>query len=158
MDMDTDERAELDILGSAMAEARELLAEARADLEAARAREGALRVAVAGAAGPWPLVDTLLRMAQAVDHLLAAHNCDAHGYESAGYARDAARVHAGTLRSLLAAPAPPPGGLLELLKKLDACARGENVEPGGCGHQVCAIPLAAELRAAIGLPAAEDRR
>jgi len=40
---------------------------------------------------PWSLTSVLKRLADAADHLLDAHDCDAHGYEEVGAARDAAR-------------------------------------------------------------------
>jgi hypothetical protein len=45
--------------------------------------------------GPWPLRDVLVKLADAADHLLNNHDCDGHGYEEIGYARDAARSLAG---------------------------------------------------------------
>lgn len=59
--------------------------------------------AVLGMDQPWPILDVLERLAAAADHLLAAHSCDHLGYEGINAARDAARAHAGRLRSLLEA-------------------------------------------------------
>lgn len=39
----------------------------------------------------WPVRDVLARLADAADHLLNVHSCDAHGYEDVGIARDVAR-------------------------------------------------------------------
>jgi len=39
---------------------------------------------------PWPLRDVLKRLAEAATHLLREHDCDAHGYEEVGGARDQA--------------------------------------------------------------------
>jgi len=41
---------------------------------------------------PWALPDVLRRLADAVDHLLHDHDCDGHGYEWIGLARDEARL------------------------------------------------------------------
>jgi hypothetical protein len=41
---------------------------------------------------PWSLRDVLARLADAADHLLDAHCCDAHGYEGVIEARNAART------------------------------------------------------------------
>jgi hypothetical protein len=41
--------------------------------------------------GPWPLFSVLKKLADAADHLLNEHSCDAHGYEEVGAARDSAR-------------------------------------------------------------------
>jgi hypothetical protein len=40
---------------------------------------------------PWPVVRIVERLADAADHLMRDHDCDAHGYESVCAARDAAR-------------------------------------------------------------------
>lgn len=40
---------------------------------------------------PYPLTEVLTQLADAADHLLGAHSCDAHGYEGVGFARDVAR-------------------------------------------------------------------
>lgn len=40
---------------------------------------------------PYPLREVLEQLADAADHLLGTHSCDAHGYEGVGLARDAAR-------------------------------------------------------------------
>ena len=40
---------------------------------------------------PYPLRDILQILADAADHLLGDHSCDAHGYEGVGMARDHAR-------------------------------------------------------------------
>jgi hypothetical protein len=39
----------------------------------------------------WPLRDVLARLADAADHLLNDHDCDTHGHEEIGIARDVAR-------------------------------------------------------------------
>lgn len=41
---------------------------------------------------PWPPSDFVRRLADAADHLMLDHACDAHGYESVCAARDAARA------------------------------------------------------------------
>jgi hypothetical protein len=58
---------------------------------------------IEGNDSPWPLKEVLQRLADAADHLLGEHSCDAHGYEGVGYARDAAR------RILLVLDAPQQG-------------------------------------------------
>lgn len=40
---------------------------------------------------PWALYRIVERLADAADHLLRDHDCDAHGYEAVNAARDAAR-------------------------------------------------------------------
>ena len=40
---------------------------------------------------PWPLRDVLAVLVEAVDHLLLDHDCDRHGHERVGAARDAAK-------------------------------------------------------------------
>jgi len=40
---------------------------------------------------PYPLREVLAQLADAAEHLLNAHSCDAHGYEGVALARDAAR-------------------------------------------------------------------
>jgi hypothetical protein len=42
----------------------------------------------------WPIQDVLMKLADAVDHLLHDHDCDMHGYETISYAVVAARMHA----------------------------------------------------------------
>lgn len=56
---------------------------------------------------PYPLADVLTRLADAADHLLKAHDCDAHGYEGVGYARDAARRMAKEIQDAIDAPPKP---------------------------------------------------
>ncbi len=46
---------------------------------------------------PWSVPDTLAKLADAADHLLKDHDCDAHGYEGVAAARDAARRMAARL-------------------------------------------------------------
>ena len=60
---------------------------------------------------PYPLLDVLERLAGAADHLLGEHNCDNHGWEIVGGARDSAREIVRRLRGIGtqghgAAPAP----------------------------------------------------
>jgi hypothetical protein len=63
-------------------------------------------------AQPWPTKDVLARLADAADHLLRDHGCDAHGYEGVGAARDQARA----IAARISAP--------------DAGAGGREVPPG----------------------------
>jgi len=42
---------------------------------------------------PWTVQQCLSWLADSADHLLRDHNCDRHGYESIGAARDAAMEH-----------------------------------------------------------------
>ena len=44
-----------------------------------------------GLDNPWPLTEVLTRLADAADHLLRDHDCDTHGWEGIGIARDRAR-------------------------------------------------------------------
>lgn len=65
---------------------------------------------------PWPLVAVLRRLADAADHLLRVHDCDAQGWEGIGVARDKAREIADGLEGALAgavAPLPQPTPELE---------------------------------------------
>lgn len=56
------------------------------------ARSAASRLALIEAKDTaYPLTEILRRLADAADHLLGDHSCDAHGYEGLGLARDAAR-------------------------------------------------------------------
>lgn len=67
------------------------------------ARESALREAM-GFSTPWPLLDVLAKLADAADHLLDGHNCDAHGWEEAHAAASFARQHHAALSLLLSTP------------------------------------------------------
>lgn len=49
---------------------------------------------------PWSFISVLERLADAADHLLKGHDCDAHGWEGIGLARNAARE---IVRSLVGA-------------------------------------------------------
>lgn len=64
-----------------------------------RAERDALakRVAALGFDTPWPATEILRRLADAADHLLGVHACDAHGYEGVTIARDEARRMADRL-------------------------------------------------------------
>ncbi len=57
------------------------------------------RDAVLRTGEPWPLVDILRKLADAADHLLTDHDCDAHGWEGVTCARDAARALLAKLES-----------------------------------------------------------
>jgi hypothetical protein len=46
-----------------------------------------------GADTPWPLGEVVKRLADAAEHLLRVHDCDTHGWEGIGQARDAAREY-----------------------------------------------------------------
>lgn len=65
----------------------------------------------------WTLNRVLRRLADAADHLLNDHSCDAHGYEGVVCARDAARDHADAIEKL-ALPA-------DLAAQRDARVRAE---------------------------------
>ena len=41
---------------------------------------------------PWTVPDVLKKLADAADHLLQEHNCDCHGHEEIGVARDVAKA------------------------------------------------------------------
>jgi hypothetical protein len=57
------------------------------------------RDALAGNLGrPWGLPSVLERLAEAADHLLNDHNCDIHGHEGIGLARDEARLLLAALK------------------------------------------------------------
>jgi hypothetical protein len=49
---------------------------------------------------PWPLHEVLTKLADAADHLLLGHDCDRHGWELVGSARDAARCITSALASV----------------------------------------------------------
>jgi hypothetical protein len=51
----------------------------------------------------WPVDVVLAQLADAADHLLRAHDCDAQGHEGVRYAVVAARQHVAAMRSR-----PPP--------------------------------------------------
>lgn len=53
---------------------------------------------ILGGDTPWPLDDVLERLADAAEHLLDAHSCDAHGYEKVQHAAKAAREYVAGLR------------------------------------------------------------
>lgn len=57
-------------------------------------------------AEPWPTKDVLARLADAADHLLRDHGCDAHGYEGVNAARDQAR----SIAARISAPDAGAGG------------------------------------------------
>lgn len=60
-----------------------------------------------GLTGPWPIVSILRRLADAADHFLQVHDCDHHGWEGVGIARDEARKRADALDALLSRSASP---------------------------------------------------
>lgn len=97
---------------------------------------------------PWPLHSVLVKLADAADHLLGSHSCDAHGYEGVMQARDAAREIAADL-----APEPSPGsGEGERLHAFawDLPVRFHVFEPAGCFAKVGAHqagPCAAYVQA-----------
>lgn len=49
-------------------------------------------VELMGLSTPWPLAEVLTKLCDAADHLLKDHDCDAHGWELVGSARDAGRA------------------------------------------------------------------
>lgn len=52
---------------------------------------------------PWSLRESILRMSNAVAHLLNEHGCDTHGHEGYKYARDAALATLPKIEAALAA-------------------------------------------------------
>jgi hypothetical protein len=60
-----------------------------------------------GLDNPWSLTDVLTRLADAADHLLRDHNCDTHGWECIGLARDRAREIVHDLTRNAVEPSPP---------------------------------------------------
>ena len=83
-------------LADAGARADRDLGEARGQLAALHAAMSSVNVG-RGYAEAWFLTRVLRRLADAADHLLNDHSCDAHGYEGVVSARDAAREHADAL-------------------------------------------------------------
>ncbi len=70
-----------------------------------------LRAAI-GMDEPYSALACLDQLAIAADHLLKGHDCDAHGWEGVGFARDYARQHHAALSSWFQAhppAAPLPG-------------------------------------------------
>jgi hypothetical protein len=63
---------------------------------------GKLRSAM-GHGQPWSVPATLRRLAEAAEHLLDAHGCDAHGYEEVSGSVQRARDYATDIEILLAA-------------------------------------------------------
>lgn len=61
-------------------------------LEAERDQAVARIAAIQALDTPWPLFEVLRRLCDAADHLLRDHDCDVHGYEGIGLARDAGRA------------------------------------------------------------------
>ena len=70
-------------------------------LEAERDEARAKLAAVQGLDTPWPLLEVLRRLSDAADHLLRDHDCDAHGYEGVGLARDAAMARIAELEAAI---------------------------------------------------------
>lgn len=61
----------------------------------------------------WPVSDVLKKLADAAEHLLRDHNCDAHGWEGITHAVDAARYISSNIDAILSiervrVPAPAP--------------------------------------------------
>ncbi len=78
-----------------------------ADVLAELALEAADRLReILALAEPWPTKDVLARLADAADHLLRDHGCDAHGYEGVNAARDQARA----IAARISAPNAGAGG------------------------------------------------
>lgn len=63
-----------------------------------------------GADSSWPIHDVLWRLADAADHLLHHHNCDALGHEGIARARDAARDFVAGLRAATPGDGADEGG------------------------------------------------
>jgi hypothetical protein len=57
---------------------------------------------------PWPTADVLAKLADAAEHLLDVHGCDAHGYEEIGITVRAAKDRLRALGLPRASPAPAP--------------------------------------------------
>lgn len=68
------------------------------------AESAPLAPATFGASTPWPLSDAVAKLVGAVDHLLKDHNCDAHGWEEVGHARDAANAWLARLAEVKVKP------------------------------------------------------
>ncbi len=85
-------------LGWAADDAAIPLLEAFAGAQRQAGRAEALREAL-GLDTPWPVTDILTKLADAADHLLREHGCDAHGWEGVHAARDAARQRLAALRA-----------------------------------------------------------
>lgn len=79
------------ISDSDRSEGRRLLAEQLADI--AFVRDQAVAAYKVEQEGAWPTYDVLRQLADAADHLLLLeHDCDRHGYENLGIARNIARA------------------------------------------------------------------
>lgn len=76
--------------------------------EAYRAQIERLRAALSMDA-PWPLPDVLEKLVEAVEHLLSAHSCDTHGYESYVVAIACGKAVLGNLRAGLRGGVETPG-------------------------------------------------
>jgi hypothetical protein len=59
---------------------------------------------------PYPLTDVLTQLADAADHLLNDHSCDAHGYEGVGIVRNIAREMVGIVAKARALASPEAAG------------------------------------------------
>jgi len=73
--------------------------------EAAARAQGAAeeRGALLGTDQPYTVLDCLTQLADAAQHLLSDHDCDAHGWEGVTYVMRAARAHADRIRARAAA-------------------------------------------------------
>lgn len=72
----------------------------RAELQATKGREERLREAL-GLSDAWPAVDLLRKLADAAEHLMGAHACDAHGWEEVNGAVARARQTADAISAAL---------------------------------------------------------
>ncbi len=94
------------------------------DLRAELASAKAERERIIGLGGPWPLTSILARLADASDHLLTDHDCDAHGWEGVTCARDAARALLAKLES------PEAGGDVDTNSPVRTEDAGRSESPG----------------------------
>jgi hypothetical protein len=70
-------------------------------LEKIEAQHALLRE-ILGQDQPWSVIDTLRRLADAAEHLLDVHGCDAHGYEEVSGSVARARDYAQDIEIVLA--------------------------------------------------------
>lgn len=86
------------VLSRHLGEAADQIRELEAERDAIRSRLARLEAAFAMGT-PYPLLDVLIRLADAADHLHDHHNCDADGWETA---RDAAASARKIVANLIA--------------------------------------------------------
>jgi len=121
-------------------------------------------VEVLNAANPWPLWDVLAQLANAADHLLKEHGCDAHGHETVQHCAAEARrivavIKAGGGVPMAGHAGHELGGLLvaradagaAAVVACEALARAQSPKGGWKGEPSLRALAEAEARFAVAL-------